>query len=52
MDWIDLAQDRDMWWAFCDDGNEPTGFIKCGNFLASYRPVSFSRRTVLNGLSN
>jgi hypothetical protein len=26
MDWIDLAQDRDSW-------NEPSGSIKCGEFL-------------------
>ena len=28
MDWIDLAQDRD---SKC--GNEPSGSIKCGEFL-------------------
>jgi len=27
MDWIDLAQDRDRW------RNEPSGSIKCGEFL-------------------
>jgi len=32
MDWIELAQDRDK----CQElecGNEPSGFIKCGEFL-------------------
>jgi len=30
MDWIELAQDRDR----CECGNEPSGSIKCGEFLA------------------
>jgi hypothetical protein len=30
MDWIDLAQDRDRWRAV---ENEPSGSIKCGEFL-------------------
>jgi hypothetical protein len=29
MDWIDLAQDRDQWWAPCEHGNELLGSIKC-----------------------
>jgi len=29
MDWIDLAQSRDS----CRSGNEPSGSIKCGEFL-------------------
>ena len=33
MDWIDATQDRDRWWATCDSGNEPSGFIKCGEFI-------------------
>jgi len=33
MDWIDLAQDRDRGTGSCDCGNEPSGFIKCGEFL-------------------
>ena len=28
-DWIELAQDRDRWWARV---NEPSGSIKCGEF--------------------
>jgi hypothetical protein len=27
------------------------GSIKCGNFLSSSKPVSFSRRTLLHGVS-
>ena len=30
-------------------GNESSEFIKCGNFLTSGGPVSFSRRTLLTG---
>ena len=34
IDWIDLAQNRDMWRAgSCKCGNEPSGSIKCGEFL-------------------
>jgi hypothetical protein len=32
MDWIDLAQNRNRWRA-CECGNEPSGSIKCGEFL-------------------
>jgi hypothetical protein len=33
MNWIELAQDRDRWRAFFECGNEPSGSIKCGEFL-------------------
>jgi len=33
MDWIELAQDRDMWREFFEYYNEPSGSIKCGEFL-------------------
>jgi hypothetical protein len=33
MDWIKLAQDRDRWRAKCVCSNEPSGSIKCGEFL-------------------
>jgi hypothetical protein len=39
MDWIEL--DRDMWRAL----------VNVGNFLTSREPVSFSRRTLLHGVS-
>ena len=32
MDWIELAQDRDRWRALVT-GNQPSGSIKCGEFL-------------------
>ena len=33
MDWIEVAQDRDT----CECGNEPSGSIKCGEFLGYLR---------------
>jgi hypothetical protein len=33
IDWIDLAQDRDRWRALANGGIEPSGSIKCGEFL-------------------
>jgi hypothetical protein len=36
---------------FCKGGNEPSGSIKCVNFLTSWEPVSFSRRILFCGLS-
>jgi hypothetical protein len=33
LDWIDLAQDRDSWRALVSVCNEPSGSIKCGEFL-------------------
>jgi len=33
MDWIGLAQDRDRWRTLCECGNEPSGSVKCGEFL-------------------
>jgi hypothetical protein len=33
MDWIDMAEDRDRWRGSCECGNEPSGFIKRGEFL-------------------
>jgi hypothetical protein len=36
---------------YCEHGNEPSGSIKGGNFLTSWETASFSRRTLLHGLS-
>jgi hypothetical protein len=33
MDCIGLAQDRDRWRTFVRCGNEPSGSVKCGEFL-------------------
>jgi len=35
----------------CKPGNEPSVSIKFGEFLTSSKPVSFSRRTLLLGVS-
>jgi hypothetical protein len=35
----------------CGYGEEISGSINAGNFLTSCRPVSFSRRTLLRGVS-
>jgi hypothetical protein len=35
----------------CERGDEPLGSIKHGNFLTSCKPVSFSGRTLLHGVS-
>jgi len=32
VDWIDVAQDRGQVVGCCEDGNEPSGSIKCGDF--------------------
>ena len=33
MDWIGLVQDRDRWRTLVECGNEPSGSVKCGEFL-------------------
>jgi len=33
MDWIELAQDMDRGRCTCECGNEPSGSMKCGEFL-------------------
>jgi hypothetical protein len=33
MDWIELAQNRDKVAGTCENGNEPSGSIKRGEFL-------------------
>ena len=49
MDWIDLAQDRGRFAIAIMNLRVPWN---AGNFLTSWEPVSFSRRTVLHGVSN
>jgi len=51
MDWIDLTQDRDRWLPL---GNAVMNLrvpLNLQNFLTSWKPVRFSRRTVLRGVS-
>jgi len=43
MDWIGLDT--------CECGNEPSGSVKCRNFLTSCKPVIFSRRTLHHAVS-
>jgi hypothetical protein len=50
-EWNGLAQDRDRRASNCECGNESSGLINAGNFLTSYKPVSFPRRTLLHGVS-
>ena len=35
MDWMELAKDRDRWWALVNAVNETSGSVKCGEFLTS-----------------
>jgi len=49
MDWIELAQVRNMWRTTVNAVIKLL-FQKKGNLLAICRPVSFIRRTVLHGV--
>ena len=35
----------------CECGNEPSGPIKCEEFLDMLKPFSYLRRTLLHGVS-
>jgi hypothetical protein len=51
MDWIGLAQDRDRCRSVVNEVKNFRVPQNAGNLLTSCKPVSFSRRTVLHGVS-
>jgi hypothetical protein len=52
VDWIELAQDRDRLLAHVNVVMNLRVPQNAGNFLTSCKPVSFSRKTLLFGVSN
>jgi hypothetical protein len=50
-DWIGLAQNRDRWWALVSAVMNLRVPKNAGNFLTSCKPFSFSRSTLLHGVS-
>jgi len=51
VEWFLVAQDRDRWWAFAKTVMNVRVPCKSGNFLTSWGTISFSRRTLLHGVS-
>jgi hypothetical protein len=51
MDWIESVQDRERWRELVSAVRKLRVPYNAGNFLTSCKPVSFSRRTLLHGVS-
>jgi hypothetical protein len=51
IDWIEIAWDRDRWWALVNVVMNIRVPQNAGNLLTSSEPVSFSRRVLFHGVS-
>jgi hypothetical protein len=51
VNWIQVAQERLKWHAFCESGNEPSGSIKVGRILTNWDIMNFSRKALYHKVS-